>query len=343
MIPVTVRLVLTAAALLATASGVAGQNQPVTLRSVITQSGFSIPPEMPAKDLDRALTSSDWAHDANQFVAGVYFVDELEREQLLGPLQVIRITKGGKVDRRVFARNDENIGGSVLEVSFSALYTLVRMHVNPSAGSILVLDSAFSTVTTLEGFASQVLADGTIIFSGNQIHFAPFHRASLWSFAPKSQSVAEIFPGENSSRFDTQVRQGVQATLARLGEEKRAELEQMMADAGVDLTIRGVRSHPNGQAVAFNAVYGADRLSYNDPNRTSDGRGRRRIDESWPVYGFSAIVVCARSPSGKWTCREEEESAVTRRHKVTLPDDYPARGEALETLLDRVLREPFNP
>src|SRR5687767_1293794 len=113
------------------------QYGPETLRAALAQAGYSIPKQLAAKDLDRPWGNSRFNYDAAHFVAAIHFPDESPGGYTLDPLHLIRVSKTGSVDRLRFP-GDEVIRGTVLDVSVTPRYTLLRTHTSPSAGYVVV-------------------------------------------------------------------------------------------------------------------------------------------------------------------------------------------------------------
>ena len=119
---------------------VSQQHPTETLRGMFASAGFDEAISAPgAHDLDRALTSSDFAASPNVFLAAYYFKDEMDRGIGLGSLHVSRFDRASRrwTDAPRFR---EDVSGSVLSVTFTARYVFLGLHWNPSAGQGVVLD-----------------------------------------------------------------------------------------------------------------------------------------------------------------------------------------------------------
>ena len=335
------KMLLLAASLLAwvAASGPgqvpADQPRPFTMRSALARAGFEIPAQFPPADLDRPWDSSLHAHDDRQFVAAIYFQDEMPREHILGPLHLIRVMKSGAMNRlRLDEKSGVERGGSIMGVSFRPPYSFVWTHFNPSAGYTLVLDDQFTLVGSLFGFTEpSVLGDGTILFHRSLIHFAPVHQAALDHFSPSTKQTTEVFPGSFESKYGALVMKGVDATIARIAAARGVGADRREFEiVDFDRSLGGVHIASDQREIAFTVDYFSDRMSYQDPNRERVGDRVVRKDPSWPVYSFSAIARCQRGATS-WTCREEDLVEVAQRYQLALP----AAQADIDRLIERLL------
>ncbi len=100
-----------------------------TLRAVLQRTGFSdaIAVEAARPDLDRPITSWEFATSADSFVAAYYFIDELSGGGGLGPLHISRFDAPA---HRWIQTPDpgEGVGGSVLGIELAGPYVLVDLH-----------------------------------------------------------------------------------------------------------------------------------------------------------------------------------------------------------------------
>jgi hypothetical protein len=298
-----------------------------TLREALSRSGFrdgEAAPETP--ELDRKLTSSAFGRSEQAFVAAYYFEDEL-KDGSLGPLRVSRFDRQARGWTHA-AAFDENMSGSVTSVHSTPRYVLVSLHLTPSAGGVLVLGSSrLNLLVTLGGFAPLVMADGSIIFSGNMTHFAPTHQQRLLAFDPDASREIELFPGKKESPLAAGYRRVVRRAYASLSQAVKEEFQDS-SDGPVDdydRSIGSVHEGGDGTRIAFHVTYNCF-----------------RIENVVPVPPMRTLVRCDRRAKRPWSCGERELEQVARDLHYQLARDVEGHltRATLDSLVDTVLRRP---
>lgn len=287
-----------------------------TLRVVLANAGLAdAVTAAGAPDLDRTLTSSEFAAERGSFVAAYYFNDEAPN-QVLGPLHVSRFDRGTRqwISARPF---DPEISGSVLQVAIGARYVILSLHGTPSAGQGVVLDArTLSFLGAFKGIDGHELQDGVIAYSGSVIHFAPTHQYRLFVFDPALKRSTEVFPGSRESRIAIEYRRKLRTAYARLPQASREEFEQSVYGAvdDFDRHVESVVGGANGRVIAFAAHYSSTRLDDFAPMQT---------------------VVRCRRQAAVWTCEESsiEQAARATRINVSREDDGRYGREGVERLL----------
>lgn len=313
------------------------QERPNTLRAILRVSGFeSAIPLVPARDLDRVLTSSSFGHDSQALVAAVYFENEL-RGQSLGPLHLLRVTRNGVVRQAEIEPQ-----GSIMSVLVANDRALVETHWTPSAGSVLVLDEQARVAATLEGFNPDWAAEGKVLFTGNMRHFAPVHQSTLYMFEPDSKKTTEVFPGARESDLAAGVRRAILETVKRLPPNAqdffRRDVYGPVDD--FDRSILASRAGIGGRTVALIVSYDSWRLGGGD-HELMVGDERARRDRSWPVIALDTVARCARQTNGQWSCRERRLDEAMRDFKISLPaseTDWEKRSAAHSAVINAELK-----
>ena len=290
------------------------------------------------EDLDRPLTTSDFDAGAESFVAAVHFVDELRGRHELGPVTLIRITRDGRITRR----RTEPIG-TVTGVQTAPWGAVIRIHRTPSAGGVIILNRDLEVVAELDGYGGDVLPNGTVMYRGNMVHFAPIHKQSVWAYEPGAKEADEIFPGAFVSRIGEQVRQAIRATVIRIGNS--AKIDWNVGGSGApddyDRSITRQENSSGGNSVALVVKYDNDRLLYGDPNVITENGETTRRDASWPAYEALTVVRCDRAQPRRWSCRERLLADAAREFKIAVParseETWQAHDAALTSILKREL------
>jgi len=296
----------------------ARQKDAPTLRQTLARAGFSDGASAAgAHDLDRALTSSQFATSPDSVVVAYYFADE-SLNQVPGPLHVSR------VDRQSTRWNDampvdSEMGGSISSVAVSERYVIIELHWNPSAGQGVVLDARTLTLLgTFEGFGAHELHDGLVVHTANAIHFAPVYQGRLVAFQPRLKQRAEIFPGPRDWPAAAGYRRKVREAYARLSQEQRAEVERSAYGPinDFDRSLGPLVDAADGRTIAFIATYYATRL-----------------DRFAHLAPAQTVVRCRRDAA--WSCDENSVEEAARTTTITLPrtDDGRYEPAGLERLL----------
>ncbi len=285
-----------------TTLGAQGINEVVTLRSKLLQLGLEEAITVDgAPPLDRPLTSAEASADGDVFVVGYYFVDELQRGDLLGPLHVSAYDK--RLRRWTHApRLDDDVRGSVLSLKRTPHYVALYLRRNPSAGDQLLLDSStLRLVARVEGRMLDELPDGSVLFTPNEIHFAPTHQARLLTYEPVSRKRAEVFPGGHESRLAAGFRERVKRAFAQLPPQQRDEMAHSAYGPvdDFDRDLGPLARSSQGTRVTFGLLY---------DSRLQDPR-------LWTVVSCDQQLRTTR-----WQCVERELDQVARANGLQVPD-----------------------
>jgi hypothetical protein len=140
----------------------------------------------------------DGTHDSkNQNIYFVYL--RTKGDSLTGLPQVVRYNmKDNMLLRAEIKPEDANICcGSPEGIDFIDDYLLLTFHVNPSAASVVVLDSKLRVVQTLYGFGIERVAPNQVVFTGSMVHFAPTHAERLMCADLRNGKTTELYPSGN--------------------------------------------------------------------------------------------------------------------------------------------------
>ena len=178
--------------------------QKETLADVLARN--SIPSDTaPIPRLYSPVTGYAVLNDSRQFFIAYYLAGE--NEELHFPLFLSRLDKrtGGwrkaeLKDIRVSIPDETSSRtrtdyclGSVLRVQEKEDHYYLDLHVNPSAGCLLILKQDFTVENLLPGWDVAFLK-GAVLWERNMIHFAPTHPAQLWLYEVATGRSERVYP-----------------------------------------------------------------------------------------------------------------------------------------------------
>ena len=165
---------------------------------------------------------------------------------------------------------------------------------------------------------------------------ADVRQETLQEINPQTKQTIEVFPATSVSPYGAMVMKRIEEMLARVDEADRNALVEAKIGAGFDRAITSWRAHPSGRSVALAVHYYRDHLLTLKVALSDDyGRPEPIVTAD---YQFSTIVVCSRAAAG-WTCREEELTAVAKKHNLALPPSGAARDATVAKILELMLAD----
>jgi hypothetical protein len=146
--------------------------------------------------------------------------------------------------------------GSAVRITATPSHILLDTHVNPSAGTLLVLDAQLRMVRTLDGWSELVLPGGAVVYQKSMVHFAPTHPAELWIFGPSNGRNEALYPTQPYADVRRQYIERVRGIYARIGEDWfRINNHHMMAEQ-FESSIGDPMADSSGTRIAFIAMFG---------------------------------------------------------------------------------------
>ncbi len=91
--------------------------------------------------------------------------------------------------------------GQFMDIRATKNFYLIRAHINPSAGSTVIVPQDMASYHILTGFIGEVYDDNLIIYHPNQIHFAPTHPNEIGIYNPFTQEIKTILPRKPNPRL----------------------------------------------------------------------------------------------------------------------------------------------
>lgn len=86
--------------------------------------------------------------------------------------------------------------GSAINLERSADWYYLDLHLNPSAGCLVVLNHDLTVNGTLTGFTAAHFKSGLLVYQGNAVHFAAVHPLTLFLYDPITRKSQQIYPPE---------------------------------------------------------------------------------------------------------------------------------------------------
>ena len=120
----------------------------------------------------------------------------LSGELIVPPLHLVTYeSRNGSVVRADLPMTDDDLCNGSFEV-FKRLthFTVLFMHINPSAGCMLILDSKLELKKTVYGFDVYEVAPDQILVFEDMMHFAPVHPQRLEVVNLANRTATEIYP-----------------------------------------------------------------------------------------------------------------------------------------------------
>lgn len=287
-----------------------------TLRVAVAEEGLAAP--IDADDLDQPITSYAVLNDPERFAIAYYW--QRPGNQVLPDSARIRVldkVTGEWVYRAVprtegedSARGGAQELGSITRISRTADYLYLDSHLNPSAGTILILTRALEPVARLPGWTQLLLPTGFVVYEHSEIHFAPTHSAELWGFDPRSRQNRLIYPRLPYDSIRSAYIQHVARIYGEFGEDWFRRHNHPMDPEHFDSQVLAVASDSVG-GLALEMRFGATSQTPAAP----------------PV--MEVIVLCREVQAVEPRCAEIARSAAEHQHP----------GLAGRELLEAVLRD----
>ena len=186
---------------------------------------------------------------------------------------------------------------SVIAVHRTPRHILVDTHINPSAGTIVVLSHDWKPITTLPGWVLRILPGGTVLYQRNNVHFAPTHWAELWTWDPATNRDTRLYPNAPWDSVRRAYVDTVKAIYQRAGPAWfKANNHHMDAERFDTRLGDTVVVSPSGRAIAFAISFGG---SEGSPAATPP---------------LEVVVACRGVGTKRQRCSEQLLAALSRRY-----------------------------
>jgi len=147
--------------------------------------------------------------------------------------------------------------GALMGIQHTRRNILVDTHVNPSAGTIVVLSRTLARVASLPGWVLRVLPTDVVLYQRNTVHFAPTHWAELWTWDPVTRRDARLYPTAPYDSVRRAYVDTVRAIYRRIGAGWFRAHNHHGAPARFDTRLGDtVVVAPSGRALAFMVTFG---------------------------------------------------------------------------------------
>jgi hypothetical protein len=263
-------------------------------------------------NLDAPIASSA-ADNTSHFYTMAYYVDS-GTGALPSTLRVSMLEKARHIWHHAsLPRRRERDLGSLMTVRHTGALIYIDTHLNPSAGTILVLSPRLELVTTLSGWMLDVLDDGSVLYHRSAIHFAPTHTAELGFYDARARTARQVYPRKPYQPLRKAYIERVRKVYAELT-EREPDWRQQQNHHGdpeqFDSGIGRVLVAPGTRRIAFMVRFGSD-------------------DVRPPTPEEHVLVTCNLAMLPADPCRESPKADWLRR--------YPNAKD--EELLKAALRE----
>lgn len=234
-----------------------------TLAEVLTRQGVSVIPGGPSR-LNRQITGQDLQDDEVFVIA----YDEVAADPSAPLPDRIHVSvreratgtwRHAEVPRELSLGGSSRRAGSISRIHRAADYFYLDTHVNPSAGTLVVLSRTLEPVAALNGWFATPLRDGTVVYHRSMVHFAPTHPEELWVYDARSREDVRLYPNAPYGAVRQAYIDDVRRIYARVGDDwfrinnHHGDPERFDSSIG-----REYATDANGNSIAFVATFGAD-------------------------------------------------------------------------------------
>jgi hypothetical protein len=160
-------------------------------------------------DADRVITSFAVTSDDNWFAIAYYWYQDTDR--LPPELHVRALDRKTGAWRATMLDAETLKGGSALRIARRPGVIYLDLHINPSAGALIVLSEDLTVRARLYGWSSLILPDGRALYENSMVHFAPAHPGSVSLYDPHTGRDVRVYPAQPDSwdahpRIDRSIR-----------------------------------------------------------------------------------------------------------------------------------------
>ena len=187
-----------------------------TLRESLVAKGIELT-GLESPNLDKPITSGIQFDATDVFLTAYYFDDgsgHINAPLLLEMLNK-KTHKWAHKEINLSALDAGSIGGIVRTKNGYYLYA----HMNPSAGTTIILSPSLEFRGTVLGWFLGDFADGSVAYANSMVHFAPTHPGRVSIYNPATKIDREIYPMKPYQAIRRAHISKVKAAYDKLGEE----------------------------------------------------------------------------------------------------------------------------
>jgi hypothetical protein len=144
------------------------------------------------EDADRTITSYAVSTDDHWFAIAYYWYGG--NDVLPAELRVRTLDRASRKRRHAVFNRERLNGGSAMRITRGSGAIYLDLHVNPSAGALIVLSENLTMRKRLDGWSALILPDGRVVYRHNTVHFAPAHPGSVSLYDPRSGRDVRLYP-----------------------------------------------------------------------------------------------------------------------------------------------------
>jgi hypothetical protein len=267
----------------------AQQNQ--TLADVLKKSSVSSGLNSVAH-LDDSITSYAILNTDREFLIAYYLVNP--GNELQSPLFLTRFDKSSgewqqaQTDPKTISdgtgpQTQLDCIGSAINLERSAYWYYLDLHLNPSAGCLVVLNHDLTVNGTLTGFTAAHFKSGLLVYQGNAVHFAAVHPLTLFLYDPVTRKSKQIYPQE-SDPLRAEFSKGLEKAI----DEKRCQENDWPCDPKDFETdiLHPVEVSDEAHALAFRVEFSTQGFV---PPEEGERSGKSSNDQYVYVYQLDPI------------------------------------------------------
>ncbi|MFQ6039760.1 MAG: hypothetical protein ACE5PV_02795, partial [Candidatus Poribacteria bacterium] len=109
--------------------------------------------------------------------------------------------------------------GTITRINYSQNYIYLFTHINPSAGTTLILSNELKFQGELFGWLLAIFDDETLVYHNSQVHFAPTHSAVISIYNPHTKLHQDIYPMKPYQKIRLEHIKKVKAAYDKRGED----------------------------------------------------------------------------------------------------------------------------
>jgi hypothetical protein len=144
------------------------------------------------EDADQRIWSHAAAADDEWFAIAYYLYGG--NDVLPAELRVRTLDRATGKWRYAVLSRERVAGGSAVRIARGPGVIYLDLHINPSAGALIVLSDNLTMRKRLDGWSSLILPDGRVVYQNSMVHFASAHPGSVSLYDPRSGRDVRLYP-----------------------------------------------------------------------------------------------------------------------------------------------------
>ena len=258
----------------------------ITLRTALIENGINTK-NIDTSDIDKNINSYDVLNDPKMFCIAYYLGDGsnglgnklyvrlykkdenkwlyevLDLETLIIKLRGTYLTQEDFVAKYVV--------GSIWWIHSSKDHIYIFGHINPSAGTTLVLSNDLKYQDAFYGWILAIFDNETVVYHNSQMHFAPTHHAEISIYNPSTKKTQMIYPMKPYQKIRLEHIKKVKEAYDAIGEDWfREHNHHMNPELFNNYLGKGLAINNNTHSLAFVISYENEEISKAFPESTPE-------------------------------------------------------------------------